>query len=233
MSFILETWLSGRKRHRAKVLGSQGPHGFESPRLRMKMNLTDSLEEHFRTDTRQKSALAKLGIKTVEDLLYHSPVRYGDTADFVTIDSLAKGATATIFGKISKFKASKGFHTRITMAEAHVEDETGKMKIVWFNQPYIAKMIAEGSIVRVEGKVAERKGELYFSNPKIERVPKIPDVAGSSLFGEDGMTHSLYPFLRESGFRGISSNWIYHAVQKIFKSGVLDEVVKIQFRKKF
>ena len=67
------------------------------------------------------------------------------------------------------------------MAEGFVEDETGKIKIVWFNQPYIAKMIAPDSLVRVEGKVAERKGELYFSNPKIEQVPKIPTGTGSSF----------------------------------------------------
>ncbi len=107
------------------------------------------------------------------------------------------------------------------MAQGFVEDDTGKMKIVWFNQPYIAKMIVSDSIVRVEGKVSERKGELYFSNPKIERVPKIPGGTGSSLFGDDGMTHSLYPVYSETA--GISSNWIYHAIQKIFKSGVLDD----------
>lgn len=218
---ILETWLSGRKRHRAKVLGSQGPHGFESHRLRMKMNLSDTIEEHFRIDTRQKSALAKLVIKTIKDLLYHFPTRYGDTAEFVNINTLSKGVTATVFGKISGLKTSKAFRKRIPMAQGFVEDDTGKMKIVWFNQPYIAKMIVSDSIVRVEGKVSERKGELYFSNPKIERVPKIPGGTGSSLFGDDGMTHSLYPVYSETV--GISSNWIYHAIQKIFKSGVLDD----------
>ncbi len=79
------------------------------------------------------------------------------------------------------------------MGEGILEDDTGKIKIVWFNQPYIAKMIPENSLVRIEGKVAERKNELYFSNPKIERVPKIPVGTGESLFGEGGEKHSLYP----------------------------------------
>ena len=184
--------------------------------------MNSSLEDITRVLSNQKTALKKLNIETIEDLLYHFPSRYGDTAEFVNIDTLFKGATATVFGKVSGLKTSKAFRKRIPMAEGFVEDETGRMKIVWFNQPYIAKMIAEGSIVRVEGKVAERKGDLYFSNPKIERAPKIPAGTGSSLFGEDGMTHSLYPVYPETA--GISSNWIYHAVQKIFKSGALEEI---------
>ena len=54
------------------------------------------------------------------------------------------------------------------MAGGYVEDESGKIHCVWFNQPYLAKMTTEGAMVRVEGKVSKRKKteELYFSNPK-------------------------------------------------------------------
>src|SRR5581483_5315421 len=92
----------------------------------------------------------------------------------------------------------------------------------WFNQPYLAKMIPDGALVRVEGKVSERKknAELYLSNPKIEQVNELPTAVGDSLFGADGGKHTLYPVYPES--RGISSNWIYHAIQKIFKSGILE-----------
>ena len=180
------------------------------------MNLSDLLEKHFKIDEKHKAALGKLGIKTIKDLLYHFPSRYGDTATFVNIENLSKGATATVFGKISGLKTSKAFRKKIPMGEGVVTDDTGKIKIVWFNQPYIAKMIGEGSLVRVEGKVAERNGSIYFSNPKIEQVPKLPTGTGDSLFGDDGEKHSLYPIYSEAA--GISSNWIYHAVQKIFKT---------------
>lgn len=192
------------------------------------MKPNSPIEELSRIDAKQRQALQKLGIKTIRDLLYYFPSRYGDTAEFVNIDTLAKGASATVFGKVSGLKTSKGFRSHIAMAEGWVEDDTGRMKMVWFNQPYIAKMISDGSLVRVEGKVSERKGlpaqagELYFSNPKIERVPKIPLGVGSSLFGEDGAAHSLYPVYPETA--GVSSNWIYHAIQKIFKSGLLDDI---------
>ncbi len=191
-----------------------------------------TVAEYFRITPIQKDALRKLGITTLRDLLYHFPVRYGDTAESRSIESLSKGDTAVIFGKITGLKASKGFKTKMTMATATVEDETGKIQCVWFNQPYLAKMTPEGAMVRIEGKVSERRkqtegaetaGRIYFSNPKLEVVDKLPIGVGDSLFGEDGEAHTLYPVYPES--RGITSSWIYHAIQKIFKSGLLDTIV--------
>ncbi len=109
------------------------------------------------------------------------------------------------------------------MSEAWIEDESGKIKAVWFHQPYIAKMLQDGFFVRVDGKVSERKDEIYMSNPKIEPVTKLPIGVGDSLFGEEGEAHSLYPVYPES--KGLTSNWIYHAVQKIFSSGILETIV--------
>ena len=102
-------------------------------------------------------ALKKLGIETVGDLLRHFPVRYGDTSEMRSIDSLERGMTAVVFGKITKLKTSKGFRTKIPMASAEIEDESGRIQCVWFNQPYLAKIIPEGAFVRIEGKVSQRK----------------------------------------------------------------------------
>ncbi|MEK7610027.1 MAG: ATP-dependent DNA helicase RecG [Patescibacteria group bacterium] len=212
----------------------------------MPIALDIPIAEQFRITPIQKLALKKLGIEKIEDLLYHFPVRYGDTAEAKTIDSLQKGDTAVIYGKISSLKASKGFKTRITMASANVEDETGRIQCVWFNQPYIAKMTPEGASVRIEGKVSERRtkkimvskssstseeisnsltggrSKLYFSNPKIEVIDKLPTGVGDSIFGNNAETHTLYPLYPES--RGITSLWVYHTLRKIFKSGLLEKI---------
>lgn len=241
----------------------------------------------------QARALKKLRLETVGDLLRHFPERHGDTSEIKSIGSLEKGETAVVFGKIKKLKTKKGFRSRIPMATAEVEDESGHVQCVWFNQPYLAKMIPEGAFVRVEGRVSQRKvkvasdrlqvasghrknstdeisveyeneeigaaeeplrseglserdgarrsraaspdatasprmqgseaaGVLYFSNPKIEKVNKLPIGVGNSLFGENGKAHALYPVYAES--RGVTSNWMYHAIQRIFKSGILEEL---------
>ncbi|MEI6843539.1 MAG: ATP-dependent DNA helicase RecG [bacterium] len=186
------------------------------------MKLNSPLTSEFRLVEVQKKALRKLGIVTVEDLLYHFPVRYGDTSQMKNVENVSKGETTVIFGKISGLKTSKAFIKKIPMSEGTVTDDTGHIKCVWFNQPYIAKMIREGQMVRVEGKISERKEELYMSNPKIEVVDTIPNAVGDSLFGAGQDEHSLYPVYPES--RGITSNWIYHAIQKIFSHGILDEL---------
>jgi len=189
------------------------------------MHHNSSIIETARLIQNQKTALKKLGIETVMDLLYHFPTRYGDTSETRNISSLAKGDLAVVFGKISKLKTSKGFKSRIPMADAWVEDESGKIHCIWFNQPYLAKMTPEEAMVRIEGKVSERRqtGEIYFSNPKIEIINKLPIGVGESLFGKDGESHTLYPIYPES--RGITSNWFYHKIMEIFRNGILDEII--------
>lgn len=191
------------------------------------MDLPTNLTEIFRLNERQKSALKKLGVVTVENLLYHFPTRYGDTSAIKSIENLQAGENAVVFGKISKLKTSKGFRTKIPMADGIIEDSTGEIKVVWFNQPYLAKMIAGGSLVRAEGRVSRRRknGEIYLSNPKIEKVEKLPVGGDESLFAEETDTAGrriFYPVYPES--RGITSNWIYHAIKKVLRSGILEKL---------
>lgn len=188
----------------------------------MKPLLSDPLENHLRILEPQEKGLKKLGIKTVQDLLFHFPTRYGDTAEIHSVGSLKKGESAVIFGRLTGLKTKKGFRTKIPMAEGRIEDASQSIQVVWFNQPYIAKMYPEGSLVKAEGKVAERKGTLYLSNPKLERISAVPDGVGESLFGNEGIAHTLYPVYPES--KGVTSNWMYHALSKLFARGLLDDV---------
>lgn len=187
------------------------------------MKPTDPIEKHFRLMPPEKTALKKLDLSTIRDLLYYFPARYGDSADSKRISEIEEGEKVTVYGKIRNLKTSKAYIKKTPMSEGIIEDETGSLKAVWFNQPYIAKMIKEDTFVKLEGKVTKRKEELYMSNPKIESVAEIPSNIGDSLFntasGQDS-AHTLYPVYPET--RGITSHWIYHKIQKIFKSGTLE-----------
>ena len=178
------------------------------------MDLNDRLTEIFRILPAQEKALKRIGLETIEDLLYYFPNYYGDAAEVTSISNLKKGETAVIFGKLTGLKTKKAFRRKIPMAEGSVEDEGGKIKIIWFHQAYLAKMLQEDSFVRVEGKVSERNGQLYFSNPKIEPAP--------TLFTK-GNAHSLYPVYPET--RGVTSNWLYHTIQKLMSKGIFDNLV--------
>src|SRR3989338_11464249 len=163
----------------------------------------------------QEKALGRLHIQTIKDLLYHFPTRYSDAGDVSTIGDLHGGNSSVIFGKISGLKTSKAFRKKIPMAEGWVEDSTGKIKIIWFHQAYLAKIISENSFVRVEGKVSERRDQLYFSNPKVE-----PASMKETELPLGNSVSKLYPIYPES--RGVTSNWIYHAIKKILSRAPLD-----------
>ncbi len=187
-------------------------------------NLTPSspLSNITRLSTEHSASLKRLGIQTLEDLLYHFPFRYGDSAKSTKISLLREGEEAVLFGRISKLETGKTWRGKMPISRAVLEDDTGKVKAIWFNQPYLAKMLKEDSLVKLEGVPALHAGEFSFANPRIEPISKIPDVVGESLFGTSGESLALYPVYPET--RGVTSNWIYHTVQKIFSSGVLEKL---------
>ena len=185
------------------------------------MKLNDSIESHFRLGPEQKKALHRIGLTTIEDILYYFPTRYASIASIQTIDSIEKGQTVTLYGTIEKLETKKSWKTKIPMGTATIRDHTGKIKITWFHQPYLAKMITEGALVTVSGKVSESKNGFSLTNPEIMETAPLPIDSHSPLFSaEDGGFETHIPVYPET--RGITSKWIYHAIQKCFKHGILD-----------
>ncbi|MCX6754210.1 MAG: ATP-dependent DNA helicase RecG [Candidatus Nomurabacteria bacterium] len=188
------------------------------------MLLNDKIESQFRIDVNQKKALTRLGISLVRDLLYYFPSRYTDISEFRHIQTLKDGEQATIIGIISNLQIKKGFKSKIPMGQATISDLTGKINIVWFHQPYLAKMLKEGSTVRVTGKVSESKTYgLTLTNPEINKEDILPIDLHDSLFqkNESGDQYG-YPIYPET--KGISSKWMYHAINKILKSDCVKNI---------
>ena len=193
------------------------------------MNFSDKVENHFRIDARQKKALEKLGVLTIRDLLYYFPSRYSDMSEIRYINSLQDGESATILGKISNLQTKKSFKSKIPMGQALITDITGSINIVWFHQPYLVKMLKDGSTVRVTGKVGTSKTYgLTITNPEIKKDDILPIDLHDSLFhkkqSEEIEAFQFgYPVYSESA--GITSKWIYHAIQKILKQDCVKNIV--------
>ncbi|MCH7529870.1 ATP-dependent DNA helicase RecG [Patescibacteria group bacterium] len=190
------------------------------------MTLDDTIEKHFnRLGHTHKQALKKLNLVTIGDLLFHYPSRYESISDTKPIADLKKGDTAVLYGKIHSLKTKKAFRKKTPIAEGFIEDSTGKIKVIWFHQPYIAKMIENGSHVKLAGKVTGSETSLYLANPEIAVVSEIPLDTGDSLFKNNGDKQNkqmFYPVYPES--RGITSRWFYHAIVKMFTNGILDSI---------
>jgi len=186
------------------------------------MSPDDLVHLHMRLTKPQAQALKKLKVATVRDLLHHFPARYTEAVAPKHIAALAHGDTALVSGKITALEKTKAWRKKIPLTRATVEDASGKLRVVWFHQPYLAVMLREGAFVLLKGKVSKDARGLYLANPESEMVTEntLP-VAGNLLAdetkNEDGKTLGMEPVYPES--RGVSSRWFFYAVKKALASG--------------
>ncbi len=115
--------------------------------------------------------LKSLGIFTVSDLIYNFPYRYEDFSHLAKIVDLKPGEMVTIRGRIVLIKNRRSWQRRMYVTEALIEDETGSIKIVWFNQPFLAKNLNSGDEIFISGKVdTDNLLGLQFVSPSYEKI---------------------------------------------------------------
>lgn len=189
------------------------------------MELGTKLSAIARISPAESKALTRLKLETVRDLLYYFPVRYSNISEIKLIRDVVSGENVTIYGKISNLKTRKAWKSKIPMGEADVEDTSGKLKVIWFNQAYMAKMIHAGDMVELTGKVSSGKNGIYLSNPELKEKNSLPIDTHNSLFHGDEETANIFGFPVYHETRGITSRWIYHTIEKIMRSGILENIV--------
>ncbi len=123
--------------------------------------------------------LEKLAVHTVEDALWFLPWRYEDRSIRTAIGDLAPGARATICGLIRHSDLKRTARRRMTILDVTVEDSSGDLRAVYFNQPYLEKLFKPGSRVMMSGMVsAGRKGwtDLRMDAPQYEMLGEDDDT---------------------------------------------------------
>lgn len=168
------------------------------------MTIETPLQTISRISPKYAKNLEKMGIFTVRDLFFHFPFRYDDFSEMRTIAELCTGQIATIQGTAIKVKSIRTWKKKMYITEAQIQDETGTIKAVWFNQPYISDTLTEGKNVRLSGKVSSDSSGLYFSNPVWEMESRIPTNTGR-----------LVPVYPET--EGVTSRWLRWQIQTFLK----------------
>ncbi len=110
----------------------------------------------------------KLGVRTVRDLLYFFPHRHLDYSQRKYISQLTEGEEETIIANVWQAQEVRLGGRRST--EAIVGDETGNVRVVWFNNPYLAKKLATNTRVIISGRVGLFNGRHVFQSPEWELV---------------------------------------------------------------
>lgn len=132
--------------------------------------LATPLEDVKGIGKRFSSLLAKLGLRTVKDLLYHFPHRYQDFSDIRNISEIEEDTIVTIHGTITKTSITRTPRKHMYIVQAYIEDETGKAKAVWFNQKYLITTLKKGSSINISGKVSFDGKTPQFTSPEFEII---------------------------------------------------------------
>jgi ATP-dependent DNA helicase RecG len=134
---------------------------------------------------------AKLNVRTVRHLLYFFPRRYVDYSRRKPISELIEGEEQTIIGTIWQAKVATLGNRRGT--EAIVGDETGNIRVVWFNQPYLAKNFHTNARIVISGTVSIFKGHKVFESPEWELLQDKELIHTGRLVPVYPLTQGLYP----------------------------------------
>ncbi len=147
--------------------------------------------------------LEKLEIINFSDFLYHIPSHFDDFTNIKKIKDLQIGEITTLIGTI---ETVKNVYTKSykKIQQVVITDETGKLELVWFNQPFILNVIKKGDKISVAGRI-EKTGNFKIVSPEYE-----------ILFNEQtnlihtGRLVPVYPLTQ-----GLTSKWIRRQTYKL------------------
>ena len=187
------------KARRAKTVKAVAPvsgSGLDSPITTVR-GISTSLATKF----------GKLGVKTVRDLLYFFPHRHLDYSQIKHISQLTEGDEQTIMANVWQARVTRLGYRQGT--EAIVGDETGNMRVVWFNQPYLAKRLATNARIVLSGRVSLFKGRPVFESPEWEFVEDKDLIHTGRLVPVYSLTQGLYPRQVRKLMKEVVDQWAW------------------------
>ncbi len=171
------------------------------------MEITDSISSLPFVGPNYEKKLEKLGIKTISDLLHHIPHRYLDFSKITKISDIKIGETVTAIGQITSIRNQTTKSGRL-MQIGQIEDESGKITLAWFSQPFLTRMLYPNLKIAVSGETSWFAGKPCFFSPQYEKIEEDHDTVHT------GKIVGIYP-----ATAGITSKWlkarVNYAIDKV------------------
>ena len=136
------------------------------------MNLATSLESIKGVGPKTAEQLEKAGLSTVGDMVMFLPRKHEDYSEITAIDDLTPGKR-TIKITIDSTETRR-VRRGMTVTTGTLQDSSGKVKAVWFNQPYRSTQFVPDTEYYVSGKFEFKNGRYQFTNPSVEKVSDMP-----------------------------------------------------------
>ena len=163
------------------------------------MNLSSNVTEAGITFRLKKSALKRLEIESLEDLLLHIPFRYQDYSQSIELSNLEPDTVSSIKGEVVEIK-NNYTRSRFAIQRGIISDGTTQLNCMWFNQPYITKVLHAGDKIGLVGKLEIKAGKKVFQVKDYELLDKTHGVN----------TQGFVPVYSET--YGLGSKWIRNRI---------------------
>jgi len=136
------------------------------------IDLNTSISKIYKVGEKTAKKFKKLGIETINDLIFYFPSRYDDLSKIIPIENLKPSETVTIEGKLELISNRRSPVKKKILTEALISDKTGSIKVIWFNQPFLTKILKAGDRVYLAGKVDFDYHGIQIINPFYEKIEK-------------------------------------------------------------
>ena len=164
--------------------------------------------------------LAKRGVETVEDLLYHLPFRYEDRLNPVPMSALQAGTMASVIGEV---RGSALLQTRhMPLFEMTVGQGLNTVKCMWFRGTYLRDKFHVGQMVALYGKLEPSRssaGKFKMIQPQFEILPGHGDADAEFSMLEVGRIVPVYESLGGTTAWGakLGSKWLRRVIWTLFE----------------
>lgn len=184
------------------------------------MLLSDNIITIKNIGEERSKKLQKLGIFTINDLIEYFPRNYDDRSNVCKIKDIELNKINTVKGKvISNPETAKIRHVSIT--KIRIDDGTGFLEIVWFNQPYLKNTIKYKSDYIFTGKVIQKYGRIQMETPDYEIIDERELLSNGRIVPIYASTYKLPQKL----FREVINQTLF-AVKDQIKEFLPDEILK-------
>ncbi|MCX6003763.1 MAG: ATP-dependent DNA helicase RecG, partial [Chloroflexi bacterium] len=179
----------------------------KSPKAISSQSLDVSITTIKGISTNLSARFGKLGVKTVRDLLYFFPNRHLDYSQLKTVSQLTEGEEETIVANVWETRVIMPGGRRST--EAIVGDETGNVRAIWFNNPYLAKTLTPNMKIVISGRVKLFNGRYVFESPEWEPMEEHDLIHTGRLVPIYPLTEGLHQRQTRKLIKGVVDQWAW------------------------
>lgn len=141
------------------------------------MKLEDNITNIKGIGDKKAENFSRLGINTIKDLIFYYPRSYKNYSPAISVNKAPEGERVAVFAKIVTYvEVKKG--KRYVITSVSVADDTGSIRLVWFNMPYLKNVFHKGEayifygVIKIKGSMRVMEMPEYFTQFKYQQVLK-------------------------------------------------------------